>query len=151
MNPDTAPLFNVLVEEIKEKNHGKLPLDLPPQILTGKKGELSTKVMPFDLELRPVIDQKYNVPKTIDFINKHADGEDPFFVYLAYSEVHPPIIANPDFAGKSPSRGGVYSDVIAEMDVRVGEVVAAVNAAGIADNTIFILASDNATGGLLVS
>ncbi|MFL0353907.1 arylsulfatase [Xanthomarina sp. GH4-25] len=142
------PMFNLMVEEVKAKNNGKLPMDLPPHILTGKKGELSTQVMPFDLEVRPIIDQKYNVPKTIEFIKKNANTRDPFFVYLAYSEVHPPMIANPEFAGKSSNRGGVYSDVIAEMDVRVGEVVAAVKAAGIADNTIIILASDNATGGL---
>ena len=55
---------------------------------------------------------------------------------------------NPDFANKSPQRGGAYADLIAEMDYRVGQVVDAVKAAGIEDNTIVILSSDNATGGL---
>lgn len=138
-----------MVDEVKAKNNGELPLNLPPQILQGKKGEPSTKVMPFDLALRAVIDQKYNVPKTIDFIKKNAAAKKPFFVFLSYSEIHPPMIANPEFAGKSPNRGGVYADVIAEMDVRIGEVMASVKAAGIADNTIIIVASDNATGGLM--
>ena len=67
----------------------------------GTKGRPSTPVMPLDLELRPIVDEKYIIPKTIDYIKRNAAAKKPFYVYMAYSEVHPPMMANPNFA-KSP-------------------------------------------------
>jgi arylsulfatase A-like enzyme len=66
---------------------------------------------------------------------------------VGYSEVHPPIIGNPDFVGKSVKRGGLFAHIIAEMDYRVGQILDAVKEAGVDDNTIVILSSDNAGGG----
>jgi arylsulfatase A-like enzyme len=66
---------------------------------------------------------------------------------VGYSEVHPPIIGNPDFVGKSVKRGGLFAHIIAEMDYRVGQILDAVKEAGVDDNTIVILSSDNASGG----
>jgi arylsulfatase A-like enzyme len=63
--------------------------------------------------------------------------------------MHPPVIGNPDFVGKSTSRGGLFADVIAEMDYRVGQILDAVKEAGVEDNTIVILSSDNASGGVI--
>jgi arylsulfatase A-like enzyme len=125
-------------------------LGLPaPMIWEGKKGEQSRSVMPLDLELRPIVDEKYIVPKTVDFIKKNAKAVKPFFVYVGYSEMHPPIIPNPNYANKSAARSGVFADCIAEMDDRVGRIVDAVEEAGIDDNTIIILSSDNGGGGAI--
>ena len=66
---------------------------------------------------------------------------------MGYSELHEPIIPNPNFANKSTARSGRIADCIAEMDVRVGQIMDAIKEAGIEDNTIIILSSDNATGG----
>ncbi len=118
-----------------------------PMIWEGKKGQPSTPVMPLDLKVRPVVDGDYIIPKTVDFIKRNAAAKKPFFVYVGYSEMHTPIVGNPDFVGKSAARGGLYADVLGEMDYRVGQVLDAVKAAGIDDNTIFILSSDNASGG----
>lgn len=57
-----------------------------------------------------------------------------------------PVIGNPDFVGKSTQRGGLFADVIAEMDYRVGQILDAIKEAGVEDNTIVILSSDNASG-----
>ena len=65
------------------------------------------------------------------------------------TKMHPPMMANPNFANKSIQRSGVTGDLIAEMDYRVGQVLDAVKDAGIEDNTIFILSSDNAGGGAI--
>lgn len=62
--------------------------------------------------------------------------------------MHPPIACNPEFVVKSPRRGGMCSDCIAEMDCRVGQVLDGIKESGVEDNTIFVLSSDNATGGL---
>ena len=120
-----------------------------PMIWEGKKGEPSTPVMPFDLKVRLIIDGNYIIPKTIDFIKRNAAAKKPFFVYVGYSELHPPVIGNPDFVGKSIKRGGLFADIIAEMDYRVGQILDAVKEAGIDDNTIVILSSDNGSGGAI--
>jgi arylsulfatase len=58
--------------------------------------------------------------------------------------VHPPEKAHPDFDQTNPARMGLYADLIAEMDHRVGQIVDCVEQAGIAGNTIIVFSSDNA-------
>jgi arylsulfatase A-like enzyme len=118
-----------------------------PMIWEGKKGQKSTPVMPLDLNVRPIVDEKYIIPKTVEYIQRNAAAHKPFFVYVGYSELHPPVMVNPNFAGKSGQRGGQLADVIGEMDYRVGQILDAIKAAGIEDNTIVVLSSDNASGG----
>jgi arylsulfatase A-like enzyme len=120
-----------------------------PMIWEGKKGEPSKEVMPLDLKVRPIVDEKYIIPKTVDYIKRNAATKQPFFVYIGYSEMHPPAIGNPDFVGKSTQRGGLFADLIGEMDYRVGQILDAVKEAGIEDDTIVILSSDNAGGGAI--
>jgi arylsulfatase A-like enzyme len=118
-----------------------------PMIWEGKKGQPSTPVMPLDLKVRPILDGAYIIPKTVEYIKRNATAKKPFFVYVGYSEVHPPVIGHPDFVGKSAQRGGLFADIIGEMDYRVGQILDAVKEAGIDDNTIVILSSDNGSGG----
>ena len=120
-----------------------------PMIWEGKKGASSKPVMPFDLNVRPFMDGKYIVPKTIEHIKRNATAKKPFFVYVGYTQMHPPMIGDPDFVGKSTERGGLFADLIAEMDYRVGQVLDAIKEAGVDDNTIVILSSDNAGGGAI--
>src|SRR5271155_3541575 len=118
-----------------------------PMLWEGKKGEPSRPVMPLDLKVRPILDGQYIIPKTVEYVKRKAAEKKPFFVYVGYSEMHPPVIGNPDFVGKSPQRGGLFADIIGEMDHRVGQILDAGREAGIEDNTIVILSSDNAGGG----
>ena len=120
-----------------------------PMIWEGKKGEPSKPVMPFDLKVRPILDGDYIIPKTVEYIKRNAAAKKPFFVYVGYSEMHPPVIGHPDFVGKSTQRGGLFADIIGEIDYRVGQILDAVKEAGIDDNTIVILSSDNASGGAI--
>ena len=137
------PLYNQLVAKVlAEKGVSEL-LTLPAHVLEGRKGEPSKVAMPLDMNVRPIIDADYLVPKTIEFIKRQAAAKKPFFVYLGYSEIHPPVAANPEFANKSPLRGGPYSDCIAEMDYRLGQILDAVKEVGIDDNTIVVFSSDN--------
>ena len=68
-----------------------------PMIWEGKKGEPSKPVMPLDLKVRPIVDGKYIIPKTVEFIKRNAAAKKPFFVYVGYSEMHPPMIGQPGF------------------------------------------------------
>ena len=52
----------------------------------------------------------------------------------------------PEFAGKS--RFGPYGDAVMELDHRTGQVLDAIKAAGIENNTIVIWITDNGAGGV---
>jgi arylsulfatase A-like enzyme len=140
-----SAMFRDLVARVLAEKKVPELLNLPPHVLEGRKGEPSKVVMPLDMKVRPIIDAQYLIPKTIDFIKRQAAAKRPFFVYLGYSEMHPPVVCNPEFVNKSPQRGGMYSDCIAEMDYRVGQILDAVKEAGIDDNTILVFSSDNGT------
>jgi arylsulfatase A-like enzyme/acetyl esterase/lipase len=65
----------------------------------------------------------------------------PFFMYFAHTFPHVPLFASPAFKGRS--RGGIYGDTVEELDASVGEIVAALRAAGLAERTLVIFSSDN--------
>ena len=75
------------------------------------------------------------------FIKRSAEAGTPFYAHVCFTHVHPPYIHHPDFTGRSG--GGVISDILAELDYRTGQVLDAIDAAGIADNTIVVWSSDN--------
>ena len=65
----------------------------------------------------------------------------PFFLYLPYTAPHFPVEAHPDWKGKSAF--GEYGDVVEEMDSRIGEVLAALEAEKLDRDTIVVFLSDN--------
>ena len=79
--------------------------------------------------------------KATQFIKKQATTEQPFFLYLALSSPHKPVMPSKNFQGKS--RLGPYGDFILQVDSAVGTVLSAINDAGIRDNTCVIFTSDN--------
>lgn len=70
-----------------------------------------------------------------------ANKGNAFFLYVAHSMPHVPIAASPKFRGKS--NGGLYGDVMEEIDWSVGEIMRSLDEEGIADNTLVIFTSDN--------
>jgi len=114
-----------------------------PKIWEGKKGQKSTPVRELDLKVRPLLDELI-VGKATDYIKRSAKANKPFFTYIAFSHLHPPEKAHPDFDQTDPNRLGLYADLIAEMDFRVGQIIDSVKEAGIAENTLIVLSSDNA-------
>ncbi len=75
----------------------------------------------------------------VEFI--HAQKEKPFFLYFAHTFPHTPLFASPEFKGRSPR--GRYGDAVEELDWSVGQVLAAVRAAGLSENTLVFFTSDN--------
>ena len=114
-----------------------------PKIWEGVKGSPVTPVEDFNLETRPLVDEKI-AARTVDFIKRNARDGTPFFTYVCFTQMHPPLIHHPDWTGKSG--GGVYSDTLAELDFRTGQVLDALDDAGISDNTIVVWSSDNPAG-----
>jgi arylsulfatase A len=77
--------------------------------------------------------------EAVAFIRRHQRS--PFFLYVAHTFPHTPLFASPPFKGRS--RRGIYGDTVEELDWSVGEVLAALRAAGVADNTLVVFTSDN--------
>ncbi len=88
-------------------------------------------------------DQRLLTRRTTDaavaFVERHADR--PFFVYVPFSMPHVPIYASPEFEGTSAR--GRYGDVVEEIDWSVGRLMAALERAGVARDTLVVFASDN--------
>ena len=105
--------------------------------------------IPYSNDMRPTIivrnDQTIEEParqetltlrytqEAVSFIERSK--ERPFFLYLAHNMPHIPLFASERFRGKSP--GGLYGDVVEELDSSVGEVL------GLDRDTVVFFASDN--------
>ena len=124
-------------------------LDMPPYIwienerfvgeCTTEKKFLRKGVAHADFEavdVLPVITEK-----AVAYVTEQAKTKQPFFLYMPLASPHTPIVPSKNFQGKSPL--GAYGDFVMETDWAVGEVVKAVEAAGIAKNTLIIVTADN--------
>ncbi len=65
-----------------------------------------------------------------------AAKQRPFFLYFALPSPHTPIVPDQSFKGKSKLTD--YGDYVMETDWAVGEVLAALDASGISNNTLFM-------------
>ncbi len=76
-----------------------------------------------------------------------ANRNRPFFMYLAFNAPHTPLQATrADYdrlVAIKDHKTRVYGAMIAQMDRRIGDVMAKLKAAGIDDNTLVIFTSDN--------
>jgi arylsulfatase A len=75
------------------------------------------------------------------YVAERAQSGKPFFLYLPLSSPHTPIVPSKHWEGKSGL--GKYADFVMETDWAVGEVLAALEEAGVAGNTLIIATSDN--------
>jgi arylsulfatase A-like enzyme len=78
------------------------------------------------------------VKKADEFITK---TKSPFFLYLALPSPHTPLVPTKEWQGKSGL--GEYGDYVMETDWAVGQVMASLEKAGVAENTLVIFSSDN--------
>ncbi|MDP4883978.1 MAG: sulfatase [Opitutales bacterium] len=95
--------------------------------------------------------------RAVDFIERHKD--EPFFLYVPHPVPHRPIHMSPPFMvdvsdaiqAKLKNEEGVdyktrdklYNQVIGEIDWSVGQILDALKANGVDENTIVIFSSDN--------
>lgn len=75
------------------------------------------------------------------YVTARARTDQPFFLYLALNSPHSPVVPSKPWQGKSGL--GDYGDFVMETDWAVGQVLTAIEAAGIADRTLIIFTSDN--------
>ena len=78
-----------------------------------------------------------------NYIKAHAaPGSAPFFAYMAFSHTHVPLFFDPKFANSS-ARKTIFADTTMEMDNTVTEIWQAVKDAGLEEETLFLMTSDN--------
>lgn len=65
----------------------------------------------------------------------------PFFLYLPLASPHTPWMPTPEFRGRTPVDW--YGDFLAQTDASIGRLLATLEARGLRDSTIVVLASDN--------
>jgi arylsulfatase A len=75
----------------------------------------------------------------VAFIEKNKDR--PFFLYVPHTMAHVPLGVSDKFRGKS--KGGLYGDVIEEIDWSVGQILATLKKHGLDEKTLVLFTSDN--------
>ncbi len=79
--------------------------------------------------------------RAVDYIGETAKQEEPFFLYFSLNSPHSPVAPHADWAGKSGINA--YADFMMETDWSVGQIVEALEKAGVAENTLVIFTADN--------
>lgn len=136
---------------------GKWHLGHLPEYLPTSRGFDAYFGVPYSVDMRPLPlfkDKEIVEPETdrtlltpryteaaVNFIEKQAHDEDPFFLYVAYSYPHIPIAASPRFKGKSGH--GIYGDAVMEIDWSVGEILKTLKRNGLEEKTLLMFTGDH--------
>ena len=75
------------------------------------------------------------------YIAEAAPRPEPFFLYLPLTAPHTPLAVQSEWSGRSGL--GPYADFVMQTDALVGRVLAALDQAGAASNTLVWFTSDN--------
>ncbi|MEM9888706.1 MAG: arylsulfatase [Bacteroidota bacterium] len=79
--------------------------------------------------------------KAVKYIESAAEKETPFFLYFPLPAPHTPVIPTESF--KNESQLNEYGDFVLMVDDLVGQITAALEASGQAENTMIVFTSDN--------
>ena len=86
------------------------------------------------------IDEEVNV-KTLDFMERAAKDDKPFFIWWNSTRMHIFTHLKPESAGKTGL--GIYADGMVEHDGHVGQILDKLKELGLDENTIIMYSSDN--------
>ncbi|MGC8642813.1 MAG: sulfatase family protein [Isosphaeraceae bacterium] len=127
-------------------------LDIPPyvflendhatEIPTVEKKWIRTGPAARDFEAQGVLPRL--TERAVAFIERQAPrfrGGTPFFLYLAFSAPHTPIVPTKAWQGRS--RINPYADFVMQTDAAVGQVIDALEKNGLASDTLLFVTSDN--------
>jgi len=130
-------------------------LDMPPYVYVrnGRVVETPTETQPQQAfpafirkgerapGFRPVDCLDRLLEQAIGYVRQRARKSKPFFLYFPLTTPHKPVLPHPRFRGKTEL--GPYGDFIVQVDWTVGQVLKALDEAGVAENTLVIFTSDN--------
>jgi arylsulfatase A-like enzyme len=99
-----------------------------------RKGELGSDFSPVDCLDRLT-------ERAAEYIHEQAKTDEPFFLYFPLTAPHKPALPHPRFHGIT--KLGPYGDFVVQVDWTVGQILNAVDEAGIFEDTIVMYTSDN--------
>ena len=109
-------------------------------VMSAKRGEPPKEIEVYGRQKRAIIDREIT-DHAIDFMQRKANKEKPFFVYIPYTQTHTPHDPHPDARGKTGN--GDFADILAQTDQYIGDLLDTIQNLGIKDDTIVIFTSDN--------
>ena len=92
-----------------------------------------------DWKLEPILPELGR--RASAFISACATSSKPFLLYMPLTSPHTPLSVNEQWKGKSGL--GLYADFVMETDAVVGQVLKAIDAGGVSENTLVVFTSDN--------
>ncbi|MFC4296335.1 sulfatase-like hydrolase/transferase [Novosphingobium tardum] len=85
--------------------------------------------------------------RAVDFVDRMATADKPFFLYLAYNAPHAPLQATEKYLSRFPQvkdpKRRAYMAMISAVDDGVGQVLQELDRRGIAKDTVVFFLSDN--------
>lgn len=94
----------------------------------------------------PVFEKGYATDLIADeavdiILNRPKDQ--PLFLYVAFNAVHGPLNPPPGFEGDVNDPMAIRDAMLANLDMNIGKIDAAIKEAGISEETLFVLTNDN--------
>ena len=121
-----------------ERTVGIPSVYLPKRLLGNNQASQQGPALE-DWTLEPILPALGN--RAEKFIQSRAGIEKPFLMYMPLTSPHTPLSVNQAWRGKS--KLGLYADFVMETDAIVGQVIQAIDSAGLSANTLVLFTSDN--------
>lgn len=139
MDPDLRAMFQKVTRGALSGNAGETAreefkvngqyVDTP--VVNGKPGVVGI----------PFFD-RYVEQASLEYLDRNAKSEQPFFMNINFMKVHQPNMPDPDYKGKSLSKSK-YADSVVELDARIGRIMDKVRELGLDKNTLVFYTTDN--------
>ncbi len=85
---------------------------------------------------------EYVEKAAVEFLEKAAQENEPFFINVNFMKVHQPNMPHPDYQHKSTSKSK-YADSVVELDGRIGAIMDKLRELNLEDNTLVFYTTDN--------
>ncbi|MGO4400857.1 arylsulfatase [Achromobacter sp. PAB15] len=139
MDPELRAMFQKVTRGALSGNAGETAreefkingqyVDTP--VVNGKEGVVGI----------PFFD-RYVEKASLEYLDRNANSEQPFFMNINFMKVHQPNMPDPDYKGKSMSKSK-YADSVVELDARIGRIMDKVRELGLDKNTLVFYTTDN--------
>jgi arylsulfatase len=81
--------------------------------------------------------------RSVEYVKAQADDGQPFFMWTNFTHMHLRTHTKPESLGQAGRWQSPYHDTMIDHDKNVGQILDALDEAGIADNTIVVYGTDN--------
>jgi arylsulfatase A-like enzyme len=142
MSPELRAMFKKVTKGAMMGNAGEKPYEafkINGQYVNTP--DTSTPDYPDGVVGIPFFDG-YVEQASLDYLDKAAKSDTPFFMSINFMKVHQPNMPAPDYIHKSMSKSK-YADSVVELDSRIGHIMDKVRELGLDKNTIVFYTTDN--------